>query len=253
MLYQDNHFGISEYFCKETGENFSFPMHMHHSFELITVLEGDMEVSIENCRYELKKGEGVLVFPEQIHSLKSTASKHLLVIFSPDTVSTYYSSHLTEIPKNSKIAIPPYLMDPLQGLDAGSSVVRRKAILYSMCAMLEEDAEYLKKKNDDYGLLYSIFDFVEKNYANECSLHAMSLALGYNSAYVSHYFKEITAMSFVGYLNRCRISKACYSLRNTNKSILECAYESGYSSLRSFNRNFKSIIGSTPKEYRNKQ
>lgn len=251
MLYQDNHFGISEYFCKETGENFSFPMHMHHSFEFITVLEGNMTVNIENFRYELSGGEGVLVFPEQIHSLESTCSKHLLVIFSPDTVSAYYSSHLTEIPKNSKITIPSYMMSQLQSLDVGSSVIQRKAILYSMCAMLDENAEYLKKRNDEYGLLYSIFDFVERNYANECSLHSMSIALGYNSAYVSHYFKEITAMSFVGYLNRCRISKACYALRNTNKSILECAYECGYSSLRSFNRNFKNIIGLTPKEYRN--
>ena len=250
MLYQDSHFGISEYFCKESGENFSFPMHMHHSFEFITILEGNMTVSIGNCRYELRAGEGVLVFPEQIHSLESTDSKHLLVIFSPDTVSTYYSAHSTEIPKNSKIAIPSYLVYQLRILDEASSVIKRKAILYSLCAILDENAEYLKKKNDEYGLLYSMFDFVEKNYANECSLHAMSLALGYSSSYASRYFSEITTMSFVSYVNRYKISKACYALRNTHKSILECAYECGYSSLRNFNRNFKNIIGLTPKEYR---
>lgn len=250
MLYQDNHFGISEYFCKETGENFSFPMHMHHSFEFITVIEGNMAVSIGNCRYELRKGEGVLVFPEQIHSLESTHSKHLLVIFSPDTVSTYYSAHSNEIPKNSKISIPSYLMSQLETLDDTSSVIKRKAILYSLCAILDEDSEYTKKRNDEYGLLYSIFDHVEKNYANECSLNSMSISLGYNRSYISRYFREITTMSFISFLNRYKVSKACYALRNTNKSILECAYECGYSSLRNFNRNFKSIIGLTPKEYR---
>ena len=250
MLYQDNHFGISEYFCKESRENFSFPMHMHHSFEFITILEGNMTVNIGNCRYELRSGEGVLIFPEQIHSLESTDSKHLLVIFSPDTVSAYYSTHSTEIPKNSKITISPYLVHQLQILDAASSVIKRKAILYSLCAILDENAEYLKKKNDEYGLIYSIFDFVEKNYANECSLHAMSRALGYSSSYVSRYFKEITTMSFVSYVNRYKISKACYVLKNSHKSILECACECGYFSLRNFNRNFKNIIGLTPKEYR---
>ena len=250
MLYQDNHFGISEYFCKESGENFSFPMHMHHSFEFITILEGNMTVNIGNCRYELRSGEGVLIFPEQIHSLESTDSKHLLVIFSPDTVSAYYSTHSTEIPKNSKITISPYLVHQLQILDAASSVIKRKAILYSLCATLDENAEYIKKKNDEYGLICSIFDFVEKNYANECSLHAMSHALGYSSSYISRYFKEITTMSFVSYVNRYKISKACYALKNSHKSILECACECGYFSLRNFNRNFKNIIGLTPKEYR---
>ena len=250
MFYQDNHFGISEYFCKETGENFSFPMHMHHSFEFITVLEGNMAVNIGNCRYELSAGEGVLVFPEQIHSLEGADSKHLLIIFSPDTVNTYYSAHSTEIPRDSKITIPSYLTSQLQLLDASSSVIKRKAILYSLCAILDENAEYSSKRNDEYGLIYSIFDYVERNYANECSLHSMSLELGYNSSYVSRYFTEITNMSFISYLNRYKISKACYALSNTNKSILECAYECGYSSLRSFNRNFKSVIGLTPREYR---
>ena len=45
MFYQDQHFGVSEYFCRETGENFSFPAHIHRSFECITVLKGEMTVT----------------------------------------------------------------------------------------------------------------------------------------------------------------------------------------------------------------
>ncbi len=41
-----------------------------------------------------------------------------------------------------------------------------------------------------------------------------------------------------------------YLLRNTDKSALECSCECGYTSLRSFNRNFKAIIGTSPTDYR---
>lgn len=81
----------------------------------------------------------------------------------------------------------------------------------------------------------------------------MSNELGYNSAYLSRYFGEVANMSYTSYVNRYKVSKACYILKNTDKTVLECAYECGYNSLRNFNRNFKSIIGLSPKEYRMKK
>ena len=41
-------------------------------------------------------------------------------------------------------------------------------------------------------------------------------------------------------------------LANSDYSILQCALESGYKSVRSFNRNFKNILGITPIEYKNR-
>ena len=64
MFYQTQHFGLSEYFHKETGRNFSFPMHMHHSFELITIIEGSMTVIVGNDKYELKKDTLLDKFPD---------------------------------------------------------------------------------------------------------------------------------------------------------------------------------------------
>ncbi|MBQ8689860.1 MAG: helix-turn-helix transcriptional regulator [Clostridia bacterium] len=78
----------------------------------------------------------------------------------------------------------------------------------------------------------------------------MSIAIGYNSSYLSRYFKEFTNMTFVSCVNRYRISRACYMLKNSDKTVLECAYECGYKSLRSFNRNFMLYVGVTPTDYR---
>ena len=48
MLYQFQHFGISEYFCKEYGENFNYPIHLHQSFEFIVVLDGEMKITVDS-------------------------------------------------------------------------------------------------------------------------------------------------------------------------------------------------------------
>ncbi len=250
MFYQYQHFGISEYFHRESGKDFSFPMHIHHSFEFITILEGCMTVSVGNDRYELKKGEGVLIFPEQLHSLESTDSEHLLFIFSPDIISAFYSKHSSELPICSKIKLPPYLLSQIAEVDEYSSVIKMKGTLYSLCALLDENTEYVKRKTLENGLLREIFDFVENNFEKCCTLDDLSKEIGYNRSYLSRYFSESTNMPFVSYVNRYKISRVCYLLKNSNKTVLECAFSCGYTSLRSFNRNFKLYVGVSPKDYR---
>ncbi len=250
MFYQNQHFGISEYFYKETGENFSFPMHMHHSFEFVTVVDGSMTVTVGGCVYELTKGKGILVFPEQLHSLESTKSGHLLVIFSPDLVSAFYSRCSSLIPTSPIIDVPPYVLSLIKEIDENSSIIKTKGVLYSLCALLDESTEYVKRKTVENGLLRSIFDFVEANFNKGCTLYDLSVATRRNSSYLSRYFRESTDISFISYVNRYRIGRACYILKNSNKDILECAYECGYESLRSFNRNFKLYMGVTPTEFR---
>ena len=250
MFYQQQHFGSSEYFRKEQGENFSFPKHLHRSFELITVFSGSMTVTVDDREYCITPGEGVMIFPDRIHALESRESEHMLVIFSPDIVRAYSAKHAEEMPVNAKFMLPPYLIEQVLGLREGDSLVKMKAVLYSVCAVFDEGAEYLKQKNRTNSLLYDIFSFIDKNFDSDCSLERLSAALGYNGSYLSKYFTDVLGTSYISFVNQYRVSKACYLLSNTEKTILDCAYECGYRSLRSFNRNFKEYAGVTPSEYR---
>ncbi|MBQ7900574.1 MAG: helix-turn-helix transcriptional regulator [Clostridia bacterium] len=47
--------------------------------------------------------------------------------------------------------------------------------------------------------------------------------------------------------------KACYMLNNTNCTVIQCALDCGFTSLRSFNRNFKLQTSLTPQQYRGLQ
>lgn len=252
MFYQYQHFGVSEYFCKEYGRDFNFPNHLHRSFEFITVLSGSMTVTVNKQVHTVKKGEAVLIFPNQLHSLQSEKCEHMLVIFSPDIVPAYYKKMQNKEPKNSKFTLNEHIIREIDALSEQSSKIKMKSILYYVCSVLDEKCEYIEAKREDERLLYKIFDFVEQNYAKDCSLEALCHTLGFSYYYLSRYFTNLVGMSFNSYVNRYRISKACYILNNSNCTVLEGAYECGFTSLRSFNRNFKIHTGVTPQEYRKK-
>lgn len=250
MLYQFQHFAIKGYTNKEYDENLNFPAHLHNSFEYITVTEGSMDVTVDGKCYALKKGESVLVFPNQVHSFKSTRSRHMLVIFSCELVKAFSSKVAYKIPLNNKFDLPEYLIKTIDATGDDASTVEKKGIYYSLCAYFDKNATYTNRKNDDKNLLYTIFKYVEDNNGKNCDLNTVAQSIGFSYSYTSRYFKKIVGVSYNNYLNNYRISKACYILENSDCTVLNCAMECGYDSLRSFNRNFMEITGKTPGQFR---
>lgn len=252
MFYQFNHLGSSDYLRVERGENFSFPFHLHQCFEFVMVLSGQMQIMVDDREYILSPNEALLIFPNQIHSFKSRESKHFLSIFSPHLVQAFSLSLNGNIPKENKFTPPQYLMDLVQKLDATSDITEKKGALYLLCAEFNKKAEYITRSTKDQKPLFKMFLYVENNFAGECQLQNLAESIGYDYSYLSRLFKKTVGMSFNTYLNQFRLSNACYLMENTENSILSCATESGYSSLRNFNRNFKLHFGITPTQYREK-
>lgn len=250
MFYQYNHLGSPDYLKIEKDENFSFPTHLHQCFELIILLSGEMEVIVDSKQYLLKEKESILVFPNQIHSLASTKSEHVLCIFSPHLVQAYSTKISNKIPINNKFNPDEYLIKALEKLEIASSSTEKKGVLYSLCAQFDKTAEYCKKQKESEKLLYKIFSFVEENFSTDCSLSNLSKHIGYDYSYLSRYFKKAIGISFNSYVNHFRLSNACYVLENSNLPIIQCAFDSGFSSLRSFNRSFKQHLGVSPSQYK---
>ncbi|MBO5777968.1 MAG: helix-turn-helix transcriptional regulator [Clostridia bacterium] len=251
MFYQFNHLGSPDYLKIEKNRDFSFSPHLHQCYEVIAILEGEMRVTVDAKTFLLTPSQALLIFPNQIHSLESDSSRHILCIFSSKLVQAYHTKVADKIPQSNKFCPDPYLLNALDTLESASSI-ERKGILYSLCGQFDKQAEYEAKPADNKSLLYQIFSFVEERFAEDCSLSALAELVGYDYAYLSRFFKKIVGISFNTYVNQYRLSHACYLMDNTTHSIVRCAYESGYTSLRSFNRNFKAQFGITPVQYRKK-
>lgn len=60
------------------------------------------------------------------------------------------------------------------------------------------------------------------------------------------WFRQVTEISFIRYLNRFRLEKAFLELKNTDKTVLESSQEAGFDNLSNFNRLFKKQFLMTP-------
>ena len=65
-----------------------------------------------------------------------------------------------------------------------------------------------------------------------------------------NYFKEKTGKTYFDFLLSVRIHHACKLLRDGNHSVVMICWDSGFTNLSNFNRQFKAITGQTPLQYR---
>jgi len=249
MFYQFSHPDSPDYCRVERGENFSFPPHLHACFEFVYLKSGCMQVTVDGAKYTLQAGDALFLFPHQIHSMESTESEHMLCIFSPQLVHAFAKKTAGLCPKENTFAVSPAVAAAVEATEDGS-LFAQKGALYTLCDQFDRTAAYTSRARQHEGLLYKIFSFVETEFAADCSLGALAEATGYDYAYLSRRFRQAVGISFNTYVSHYRLSHACYLLENTNQSVLQCAVDSGYSSLRSFNRCFKAQFGVTPTEYR---
>ena len=251
MFYQLSHLGTGDYFTRENGENFSYPPHLHQSFELILIKDGEMDVMVNNVTYTLSSSEAVLIFPNQIHSMTSKKSAHTLFIFAPELIEAYWAERGSLIPTDNRITLDDRTISLLLELENHSSRLKIKGALYTACALFDKNADYKRVTNSGNTTLFRILSFIEENFKKECSLKTLSNSIGYSEEYISRFFSRNMKITFNQFLNARRLNHSAHLLRSTNEAILSLALESGYTSLRSFNRNFKLYYGMTPNEYRN--
>lgn len=250
MFYQ-NHLSLATEGLKlENGIDFSYPTHLHSSFELIVVTEGEMDVTVDEKKYTLHEEEAVLIFPNQLHQLKTDKhSCHFLCIFPPNIIQAYSKTYTARVPVDNSFRPSFSDVERLASMTKNDSLFKLKGCLYSLCSQFDDTAEYVEKSVTDDGLIQKIFKFVEMNFNSDCTLEALSKHTSYHYVYLSKFFKRCTGISFTDYVNRYRISEACYILKNSSQTIIKTAYDCGFDSLRSFNRNFKHIMGVTPSAY----
>lgn len=104
-------------------------------------------------------------------------------------------------------------------------------------------------KNDR---ISDVFDYVKNNFKQDISLDEISQIANLTPTSFCRMFKAKTQKHFVEYLNEIRVANACKYLIETDMGMSEIAYECGYKTASNFNKLFKKLTGTTPKEYRKK-
>ena len=98
--------------------------------------------------------------------------------------------------------------------------------------------------------LSCVIDYIEMNYQNQITLDEIANEAGFSKFHFTRFFKDMTGVTFLNYLNNFRITKVEEALLNTEISITNIAMKSGFKNIKTFNRVFKNIKGCSPMEYR---
>ncbi|MCP3965519.1 MAG: helix-turn-helix transcriptional regulator [Lentisphaerae bacterium] len=126
-----------------------------------------------------------------------------------------------------------------------------EALLYCCTGSMKKGVWSSSSTGKAAGTWRHINDYLEENYSCEICREDISQEFKLSPNYISCLCRSQTGMSFITYLNKIRIDKACFLLREYDQTLDEIAFNAGFSSTAYFCRVFKQLLKKTPFEYRN--
>lgn len=102
--------------------------------------------------------------------------------------------------------------------------------------------------------LERVWLLIEREYGNPTlNLERAAREGGINKNHFNSLLQQASKLTFHQLLIRYRLLIATRMMKTKNYSLLEVALESGFGSLNSFERNFRRLLGVTPREFKAKQ
>lgn len=94
-------------------------------------------------------------------------------------------------------------------------------------------------------------DAMDRTYAQPLDIPALAAIALVSQAHFIRSFKSTFGETPHRYLQRRRVERSMFLLRETNRSVTDICLDVGFGSLGTFSRTFHDIVGESPTEYRN--
>lgn len=243
----------------------------HRDIEILTVLNGEIEVCTEGINRTLKEDDLILINSNCGHTTFAKAPDSIAMVLHVDPIflKEYYdkaeflffhvcsvddSGHADEFGTIRRNLARMMLLNREKEL--GKRLLFECSVYELMYTIVEKfpkeelpsAAFQLNQKKLD--AITGMVKYINKNYRKKISLDDLARESGYNSSYVSQLFKSYMGINFYDYLTRIRLREATRELSQSEKKILDIALENGFSDLKAFNSNFKENFRKSPTEYR---
>jgi AraC-like DNA-binding protein len=93
-------------------------------------------------------------------------------------------------------------------------------------------------------------DAIDRSYAEPLDISRLAHVASVSDAHFIRTFRSTFGETPHRYLQRRRVERAMFMLRETDRSITDVCLEVGFTSLGTFSRTFTDIVGRTPSDYR---
>ncbi len=254
-------------------------LHRHAEAQITWIQKGEGTLLAGNSMHTFHDGEIYLLGANLPHLFKSDPAYFqpanekevhtITIFFNPtDKLSALFSlPEMTavkafveqmqsgfKVPDNSYEAIANRIRAIQQANGAG-----QLSLFIELLSALSADAGlqpltsglYTHSMTDPEGMrIASVYNYIMHNYSSALSLEEVAMQAHLTPTAFCRYFKKHTRHTFVHFVNKVRVNEACKLLVNGSPlSIAAIAYSCGFNSITNFNYVFKSITGTSPRDY----
>ena len=93
-------------------------------------------------------------------------------------------------------------------------------------------------------------DAMDRAYAQPLNVGAVAAVAHISEAHFIRTFRGVFGETPHRYLQRRRVERSMFLLRETDRSVTDVCLDVGFTSLGTFSRTFREIVGETPSHYR---
>lgn len=236
--------------------------HWHEGIEIVYLLNGEAKVGLNDKVINLIPGDILWIGKGDSHYFLTDKSTGHMVIMQFDLsiiekFSTNIGSHKVVDPLIHKKDSGEYYQELEKAISRIVNEDNQKKILYELeinaqlyrlivtifrhRETLRYSAVDRSKQLMQMERLDKVFDYVEAHFEEQISLDDVAKLSNYSPFHFTRFFKSVTGMTFVKFLNSYRVKKAETLLLKSHNSVTEVAQKSGFNSIKTFNRVFKEI------------
>lgn len=248
--------------------------HWHKELELLLVLDGNASLHVGQQVYPISSGDFAFIPSNAVHMVlgKPDADfRFIAVVFHPDFIRSFGNDSIQEkylTPLTKWQFECPFVLknaDVYQELVLDITSKYRKKIpgyelyiksrLLHLCFLLYQYAEEFQvqkqtSKDSRISFIKEMMLYLQKQCSETVTLAEMADHFHISKGHLCRFFKEMTNMSPINYLNYYRINKSAQLLRDTDLEISVIAGQTGFNNISYYNRTFRKYMHMTPGEYR---
>lgn len=238
--------------------------HWHEKYEICRLLDHDCDFLVDSEEIHGKKGDLITIREYDFHvfkPLRDDTHFHILQFLPKVILPSLQPQHQikTHIPAEEIDRIPGLRqqLDTLylwleqelkQGKGAGGELSRLYArTLYLLLS--RHFAAEKTKPGEERTEFYQIVEYVNAHFTEPINVSRLAKKLYLSRNRLSTVFLKFAGMPLTAYLDILRVEYANERLR-AGADVLSAAYESGFSSIRTFHAVYKRVMKVTPTEYR---
>ncbi len=247
--------------------------HIHNGIEFLLVVKGNLKIEKGGDVYLLKPNDVILINDRDVHSVASNFDNLAIILHINNE---FLEKNCNDILTKKYICNSALQEEQDHNQDKFKFI--RQSLTQIMLLFFKKDAGYdlqimskiyllmnhiilnFQKSEDGYTLqikdtddrMDRILSYINNNYKEDITLKQLADDEYLSIHYLSKLFKEKTGVNFSNYLTELRMDNALKELIGSNIPINKIALNSGFTSIQSFNREFKKRFNEIPSEYRKK-